>query len=97
MGYTLEAFIAHGELLRAAAAEYQRAPIVFLPQEFAMLLNTDEFHDKMQMQNPLTEDDPYAEFWKLSPVLSFFASKASMNGPIAYLLRLLGVQRGTYL
>jgi hypothetical protein len=83
MGYTIEAFVAREELLLEAASSFQNAVIVSLPQGFALLLNTDEFHDELWNQES-GKAQTYEEFRKLSPELVAFALQASSNGPIAY-------------
>lgn len=86
MRYAIHALIAREDLIEAIAAEHPEAVSVPLDQKLAMLPNTDPFYDAIRRRMPhVLIDKPSGKLWKLSGALLNIASRASVDGPVAYI------------
>lgn len=83
MAHIIAGFIAQTELLRKGTEELKTAHIIELGQGFSLVPVTDELHDEVWQQNK-NIDNPFEEFWKLSPDIARLGIQMSKRGAIAY-------------
>ena len=79
MGYCLQALIAKRETLEEHASVFQRARVVTLMQNIAMIPLTDDLYDEIGMGG---EADG---FYKLSPGVESWAQRFSASGLVGYI------------